>query len=486
MGLQIKYKADGSIDKFKARLVAKGYNQREGLDFQETFSPVVKMVTVRTVISMAAAKGWEIHQMDVNNVFLQGDLHDEVYMTVPQGFIDTGNKQKACRLLKSLYGLKQASRQWNIKFTSVLISAGFTQSHHDYSLFIKKVVGKIVIVLVYVDDLLITGNDFQIIAETKLVLQTNFKIKDLGHLRFFLGIEFARNSTGIVMHQRKYVLELISDLGLSGTKPVHSPMELNVKFTTVAFDKHIGITTSDPPLQDPSGYQRLIGRLIYLTVTRPDICFSVQCLSQFMQNPKSSHMEAALRIVRYLKLCPGLGILMSSTSSAWLVVYCDADWAACPNTRRSVTGYLVKLGDSLISWKSKKQVTISRSSAEAEYRSLASAVAEIVWLVGLFSELDWPIQLPVPVYCDSKAAMQIAANPVFHECTKHIDIDCHFIREKLQQGLLNTFYLASSEQLADLLTKGLSSLQHSHLLSKLGMINIFSVPSLKGDIEDPA
>lgn len=211
---KIKYKADGSIDKFKARLVAKGCNQNEGLDFQETFSHVVKIVTVRIVISMAAAQGWKIYQMNVNKVFLQGDFNKEVYMTVPQGSTTDGDQQKVCRLLRSLYGLEQASRQWNIEFTSALTNAGFHQSHHDYSLFTNMVAGKIVVVLVYVDDLLITGNDVQLIIETKKVLQTNIMIKNLGDLRFFLGMEFSRSSAGIVMYQRKYVLELISDLGL--------------------------------------------------------------------------------------------------------------------------------------------------------------------------------------------------------------------------------------------------------------------------------
>ncbi|XP_047269190.1 uncharacterized mitochondrial protein AtMg00810-like [Capsicum annuum] len=234
--------------------------------------------------------------------------------------------------------------------------------------------------------------------ETKQVLQTNFMIKDLGDLRFFLGIEFARNSTEIVMNQRKHVLELISDLRLSGTKPSSSPMEINVKLTIVDFDEHTRNTSTNLPLQDPSIYQRLIRRLLYLTITRPDICFVVQCLSQVIHCPKSSRMETAIRVVRYLKHCPGLGIFMPSNPSQQLTVYCDADWASCPNTRRSVTDYLVKLGGSLISWKSKKQVTISRNFAKVEYRCLAFEIDEIVWLVGMSKEMNLDVQLPVPLY----------------------------------------------------------------------------------------
>ena len=194
-------------------------------------------------------------------------------------------------------------------------------------------------------------------------------------------------------------------------------------------------------------------------------------------------MDATMRVVRYIKQSPGLGIFMTSAVDNQLKAYCDADWASCPNNRKSITGYIVTYGESLISWKSKKQSTISRSSAEAEYRSLASTVAEIVWLVGIFKELGIQVELPVPIHIDSKSAIQIAANPVFHERTKHIDIDCHFIREKIQLGLVQPMYLNTSEQPADLLTKGLTCAQHRYLLTKLGMKNVFHTPSLREDVE---
>jgi len=202
-----------------------------------------------------------------------------------------------------------------------------------------------------------------------------------------------------------------------------------------------------------------------------------------MHSPKTSHMDAAMRLVRYVKKAPGLGILMSSNVDNQLTAYCDADWASCPNNRKSITGYMITYGSSLISWKSKKQDTISRSPTEAKYKSLASTVAEIVWLVGLFKELGVKMKLHVPVYSDSKFAIQIAANPVFHERTKHIDIDCHFIREKVQLGMVQPTYLKTTEQQTDLLTKGLTCIQHAYLLAKLGMKNIFHTPSLREDVE---
>ena len=217
-----------------------------------------------------------------------------------------------------------------------------------------------VIVLVYVDDLLITGNDHQLILETKTMLKDTFKIKDLGDLRYFLGIEFAWNKDGIIMHQRKYCLELISDMGLSGSKPIRAPIELNQKLTSAEFDLYFPQESkTDKLLKDPSVYQKLVGRLLYLTITRPDTAFAVQNLSQYMHEPKTSHMEAAIRMIKYVKQSPGLGILMSSSSTNQMTAYCDADWASCANTRKSITGYLVTYGNSLISWKSKKQNNIS-------------------------------------------------------------------------------------------------------------------------------
>lgn len=293
---------------------------------------------------------------------------------------------------------------------------------------------------------------------------------------------------GISVCQRKFWLDLISDLGLTGSKPASTPLEANHKLTSVLYDESIAASSGKPLndefLKDPTSYQKLIGKLLYLTMTRPDISYAIQNLSQFMHSPKKSHMEAALRVVRYLKNASGLGIILSSEVSHALNVYCDADWATCPMTRKSVSGFFVKLGGSLISWKSKKQNTISRSSAEAEYRSMASATAKVVWLVGLFAELNWKLTLPVKLFCDSKAAIQIAANPIYNERTKHIEIDCHFIREKIQKGIIQTEHVRTDHQLADILTKGLGHTQRDFLLSKLGVFNLFHTTKLERGCED--
>nr|XP_016505380.1 PREDICTED: uncharacterized mitochondrial protein AtMg00810-like [Nicotiana tabacum] len=256
-------------------------------------------------------------------------------------------------------------------------------------------------------------------------------MKDLGELKFFFGIEFARSHKGILMNQRKYALELVSECGLGGAKPSISPLDQNMKLTSVEYDKLFDKQGHDTELEDIRLYQRLIGRLLYLEITRRDISYAVQVLSQFMNAPQQSHYDIALRVVKYIKNCPGQGLLMSSKRSRKVSTFCDVDWASCSVTRKSVTGFCIKLGDSMISWKSKKQSTVSRISAEVEYRSMANIVAELTWINGLLEELGMQVDLPMELYCDNKAAIQIASNPMYHERTKHIKINCHFIREKL-------------------------------------------------------
>ncbi|XP_042988768.1 uncharacterized mitochondrial protein AtMg00810-like [Carya illinoinensis] len=298
-------------------------------------------------------------------------------MELPPGLVVKG-ENKVCKLLKSFYGLKQASRQWFAKMSTALLDYGFTQSTSDCSLFIKKSESSFIALLVYVDDIFLASDSLLEIQLLKTFLHDKFTIKDLGELKYFLGLEVARSKIGISICQRKYALDILEQVGVLGAKPAAFPMESNLK-----------LTASDADLyEDPSAYRRLVRRLLYLTITQPDLAYSVQVLSQFLAKPAVSHYQAAIRVLRYLKATPGQGLFFSVSSELQLKAFSDSDWVGCVDTRRSVTGFAIFLGDSLISWKSKKQATISRSSTEAEYRALASTACEIQWLLYALQDLN--------------------------------------------------------------------------------------------------
>ncbi|KAL0451846.1 UNVERIFIED_CONTAM: Retrovirus-related Pol polyprotein from transposon RE1 [Sesamum latifolium] len=426
---KVKLKPDGSVDRYKARLVAKGYNQIEGIDYFDRFSPIAKAVTVRILLAVASNFDWAIHQVDINNAFLHGFLEEDIYMMPPDGSsIQSG---KVCKLKRSLYGFKQASRQWNQELTSKLLGYGFLQSRHEHCLFIKKSDVGILMLLVYVDDVLITGSSDQQIIDVKNFLDDAFTIKNLGPAKFFLGLEIVRCSAGISVTQHKYITDIIHDVNLTSCTPAHTPLPLGVKFST----------EDSSPLHDPGPYRRLVGQLLYLSFTRPDIAFGAQQLSQFISQPGQVHMDAALHLVR------------------------------CPNSRRSLIGYCIYLGQSLISWKSKKQLTVARSTAETEYRSLGTTVCELQWISYLLHDLHIDHPTPIPVHCDNQAAIHIVANPVFHERTKHIELDCHLVRDKYKSGFILHTYISSKAQLADLFTKSLPASVFRPLLFKLGLVS---------------
>ena len=323
--------------------------------------------------------------------------------------------------------------------------------------------GKIFLV-VYVDDIVITSSDKLGIGKLKVFLQNHFQTKDLGTLKYFLGIEVARSKQGVNLCQRKYVLDLLEETGLLGAKPAETPMEPNVKLSS----------DTGEVFEDPGRYRRLVGKLNYLTITRPDISFAVSVVSQFMQNPRISHWDAVLRIVRYLKGAPGRGLLYKPRGKLEVVGYTDADWAGSVNDKRSITGYCTFLGGNLVTWKSKKQTVVARSSAEAEYRAMAHTTCELVWLRNLLQEIGFRMDKPMKLYCDNQAALHISSNPVFHERTKHIEVDCHFVREKVLAGKINTKHVGSNDQWADLFTKALSSGKVNYLCNKLGLYDIYS------------
>lgn len=322
------------------------------MDYDQTFAPVAKLTIVRALLVVTAMKGWYTHQMDVKNVFLHGDLDEVVYMKFPPGYegagfrFDTKTQEKysdqsrmqtkVCRLLKTLYGLKQSPRLWFGKLSIALKTNGFTQSKTDPTLFTKQENDMLTVVLACVDDLVITGNSMTAIDETKKFLSSQSMMKDMGELRYFLGIEVDRSHQDIFLSQKKYINDILEEYKMTQCKPLKLPMDTHVKL----------ISTSREPLPQPEVYQKLVRKLIYLTITRPDIAFIVHVFSQFMQNPTSTHFEAAKRVFRYLAGSKEQGILLASHSAAKLQVYYDSYWAGCPNTRRSTSSFCIVLGKS--------------------------------------------------------------------------------------------------------------------------------------------
>ncbi|WVZ24342.1 hypothetical protein V8G54_002886 [Vigna mungo] len=423
-----KLNVAGVIERYKARLVAKGFTQTEGMDFFDTFSPVVKITTVRFLLSIAVSHNWFLHQLDVDNAFLRGDLDEEVYMKPPPG----------------------------------LILPEPHLSLADHSLLLRHSATSFTALLIYVDDIVLTGDSMDDIVVVKKFLHQEFQINDLGNLKYFLGFEVARSRQGLFLNQQKYCLEILAEFGLIGCKLAPSPSNPTNKLKDDDGDL----------LPDPIPYRRLIGKLQYLTNTRPDISFVVQQVSQFMSKPRSSHLNVVFRILKYLKGCLVLGFFYPSSNPHRLQAFYDSDWAACCISRKSTTGYCVFYGNCLISWKSKKQSTVSKSSTEAEYRALASVACELQWLKYVADDLCLKIPLPFPTFCDNQSTIQLAKNPSFHERTKHIEVNCHLIRAKVLDGLIVLCHVPSKHQLADMFTKSLYPRPLNINLSKMGLLNI--------------
>ncbi|WJZ92207.1 hypothetical protein VitviT2T_011218 [Vitis vinifera] len=338
-----KRRPDGSIERLKARLVAVGYLQHSGIDFFDTFSPVIKPSTVCMVLALVVSFNWDIRQLDVSNAFLHGIFDEKVCMAQPKGFEDPTNPQFVCKLHKSIYGLKQAPRAWFNHLSTALLSHGFVSSQVDPSLSTYHCDSTHAFLLVYVDGILVTSNVRSFIDELISNLQLDFAMKDLGQLSYFLGIEATRDSFSLHLRQTKYIIDLLDRVNLIGICPYRATCVSGPKVSKFNGD----------PLLDPSEYCHIVGALQYITLTRPDIGYSVNQLCQHMQAPTTAHWTIAKRVLRYLKNTLDFGLLYKPSSFA-INAYCDSDWVGDPDDRRSRCGYNVFVGPSLISWSAKK------------------------------------------------------------------------------------------------------------------------------------
>ena len=457
---KVKRDHAGNIAKLKARLVARGFQQKEGEDFEETFAPVVKWNTLRTLVALAAHRGWKIFHLDAVTAFLNGDIIQDLYIEQPEGYVVPGKEEFVCKLLKALYGLKQAPRAWYSKIDSFLSEKGLLKSDADYNLYYFEEGGRIAILILYVDDLYMTGDHVEKINWLREEIKKQFSMTDLGILTHSLGIEFIFHEYGITMTQRRYITTTLEEFGLIDCNSSPTPM---LEGTKLKIDM-------EQPYVDAKLYQRMVGKLIYLTQSRPDIAYSVSIVSRYMNRPQVPHMLAVKHIFRYLKGTKNLGLCYKQGDSDILTGYADADWAGDLQDRKSTTGYLFRLGETPITWNSKKQTTVALSSTEAEYMALTEGTKEAIWLRRLLQEIQvLQDTTPTMIFGDNQGSLKLAHNPVFHSRTKHVDVRHHFIREKVESGQVTLDYISTRDQLADILTKPLGKITFERLRAQLGL-----------------
>ena len=456
-----KVGADGNICSYKARLVAQGFSQKLGIDYDETFSPVVRFESVRSLLALAAQHNLHVHQMDVSSAFLNGNLSEELYMTQPKGFIEKGKENLVCKLNKAIYGLKQAPKCWNASLDKYLKSLKFKQSSSDSCIYTNVSNDILCIIAVYVDDIIIVCESLDYLKEMKTSLSNKYKMKDLGKLNYFLGVSIVQDDDHIFINQSAYIQSLLKKYGMENSKPVLTPIEVNC-----ILEKAV----DDSDLFDLETYQSAVGSLMYLsTRTRPDITYAVCNVAKFCTKPTRTHWSAVKRIFRYLRGTDDLGILYSKDTTRSCVGYSDADWAGDRNDRKSTSGYCFLLGSGLISWRTTKQSCVALSTAEAEYVALSGAAQEAVWLMSLFKDLHFDKKDPMLIYEDNQSAICLAKNPKNHPKTKHISIKFHYVRDLVASDQIEVKYCPTSDMLADIFTKGLFAEKFCKLRLMLGV-----------------
>ncbi|MCH79563.1 gag-pol polyprotein [Trifolium medium] len=428
-----KNKSDegGVITRNKARLVAQGYTRVEGLDFDETFAPVARLESIRLLLGVACILKFKLYQMDVKSAFLNGYLHEEVYVEQPKGFIDPNYPNHVYKLKKALYGLKQAPRAWYERLTEFLLSQGYKKGGHDKTLFVKENSGKLMIAQIYVDDIVFGGMSEEMVKQME---------------------------DTIFVSQNKYAKNIIKKFGMENAAHKRTPAATHLKLTKD--EKGIDV--------DQSMYGSMIGSLLYLTASRSDITFAVGVCARYQSEPKMSHLVQVKRILKYINGTSDYGILYSKTENSTLVGYCDADWAGSADDRKSTSGGCFFLGNNLISWFSKKQNCVSLSTAEAEYIAAGSSCSHLMWMKQMLKEYNVE-QNVMTLYCDNLSAINISKNPIQHSRTKHIDIRHHFIRDLVEENVVTLEHVSTDEQLADIFTKAVDANQFEKLRGKLGI-----------------
>lgn len=455
---KLKYNNQGEIERYKARLCAKGFAQKEGRDYHEIFSPTTRFDSIRVILSVAAHEGYKIKQFDVKTAFLYGELSEEVYMEIPEGFPKHGNE--VCKLVKSLYGLKQAPRCWNQKFDSALRKFGFEQCQADKCIYRGYVQEHKVLLIIYVDDGLLISPSDKALDIFLTELGKCFEIK-VGDINNYVGLEIIENKerNSIFLHQTRYINKIVNKFGMNQCNPSVTPADPNADLMRIETD----INFEGP-------YRECVGSLMFAAiVSRPDIAYSVGVASRFLNNPTVAQWNAVKRIIRYLKNTANYGIEYLRQPEYNLNGFCDADYASDKETRRSTTGYVFKASGGPITWSSKRQSGVTLSTTEAEYVAACQATKEAVWLRQLLNNIGVSLKGATPLHIDNQGAIKLIHNPEFHSRTKHVDVQFHFVREKYYSGEISPKYVPTKEQEADFFTKALPKEAFLRLRYLLGM-----------------
>lgn len=451
----------GLITRNKARLVAQGYSQVEGLDFGETFAPVARLESVRLLLAVACHLRFKLYQMDVKSAFLNGVLQEEVYVEQPLGFKDPHNPEHVYRLKKALYGLKQAPRAWYERLSGHLLAKGYTRGAVDKTMFVKKINNDVMIAQVYVDDIVFGSTSEELVQEFTDVMKKEFEMSMCGELTYFLGLQVKQMVDGMFISQAKYARDLVKKFGLDTLNSAKTPMATHEKLHQDAAGKSV----------DQTMYRSMIGSLLYLTASRPDIAFSVGVCARFQADPKESHLTAVKRIIRYIIGTVNFGLHYSFESNAEIAGYSDADWAGNVDDRKSTSGGCFYVGNNMVAWHSKKQNSVSLSTAEAEYIAAGSCCTQLLWMKQMMCDYGLK-QGMLTVFCDNMSAISISKNPVQHSRTKHIDIRHHFIRDLVEDKILALEFISTEHQLADLFTKPLDQIRFEHLRRSIGICDM--------------
>ena len=455
--LKIKPEPNGDV-RYKARLVAKGFLQKKGIDYQETYAPVARMPTIRLLLSLAVQFGHFLRQLDVKTAFLYGKLEEDVFLKPPEG-VDVP-EDHVLKLQRSLYGLKQSPKCWNDRFHQFITGLGFDRSESDYCLYFLQRGDRVVFLVIYVDDMLMSGNSETLLDEIVESLKQEFKMKDLGTVQRFMGlnVNYDQSERKMTIDQTHYSYQILERFGMEACKPVATPMISGLKLQK----------TEDESTQKP--YRELIGSLMFLAQgSRPDISFALSYLSRYQDCASDDHWGQAKRLLRYLQGSAETKLVYTESSNQPpILCFADADWGTDPVDRKSTTGFLLKSFGNTIMWCSKKQPVVALSSTEAEYTSACAAACEALWLKKIYKDLHIPVTDPVTIMEDNQGSIQIATNPETKR-TKHVDIKYHFLRHQVWNGNIRLQYVPSSEQEADILTKALPKEQFNRLRSLIGL-----------------